>query len=203
MLDSLISAQAQTRIYNDLPAATTTGGISVGGIDAFYAVLSNFNYFALAFSIFYSTILYMNFWYWRLYHHRERLHHEAKGVKAIQDAWWIWARYLTTLILFQLAIVSALPIARTIFIFFYLTTLLVWKLREDIIVIAESLSQGFAQIGWGNDWPKKLAENLKKLRKIEGIKSLKLDGIATLLVGVYSFFMVIAIIGMTIWSFLV
>jgi hypothetical protein len=202
MLDFLIKAEAQTRIYNDLPA-TNSGSISVGGVDAFYAVLSNFNYFALAFSIFYSTILYMNFWYWRLFHHRERLHHEAKGVKAIQDAWWIWARYLLTLILFQLAIVSALPIARTIFIFLYLVTLLVWKLREDIIVIAESLSQGFAQIGWGNDWPKKLAENLKKLRKIDGIKSLKLDGIATLLVGVYSFFMVAAIIGMTIWSFLV
>jgi hypothetical protein len=175
----------------------------LGGIDAFYAVLSNFNYFALAFSIFYSVILYMNFWYWRLFHHRERLHHEAKGVKSIQDAWWIWARYLITLILLQMALVSALPIARTIFIFLYLVTLLVWKLREDIIVIAESLSQGFGQIGWANDWPKKLAENLKKLRKIDGIKSLKLDGIATLFVAIYSLFMVVSIVGMTIWSLLV
>lgn len=201
MLDFLIHAEAQTRVYSDLP--TTSSSFSVAGLDTFYAVLSNFNYFALAFSIFYSIVLYMNFWYWRLFHHRERLHHEAKGVKAIQDAWWIWARYLATLILLQLALVSALPVARTIFIFLYLVVLLTWKLREDIIVIAESLSQGFGQIGWGNDWPKKLAENLKKLRKIDGIKSLKLDGIATLFVAIYSFFMVISIIGMTIWSLLV
>jgi hypothetical protein len=201
MLDFLIHAQAQTRVYSDLPA--TSSGIGLGGLDAFYAVLSNFNYFALAFSIFYSVILYMNFWYWRLFHHRERLHHEAKGVKAIQDAWWIWARYLITLILLQMALVSALPIARTIFIFLYLVTLLVWKLREDIIVISESLSQGFGQIGWANDWPKKLAENLKKLRKIDGMKSLKLDGIATVFVAIYSLFMVVSIIGMTIWSLIV
>jgi hypothetical protein len=231
MLDFLIHAEAQTRVYSDLP--TTTNGFSVGGIDAFYAVLSNFNYFALAFSIFYSVILYMNFWYWRLFHHRERLHHEAKGVKAIQDAWWIWGRYLITLILLQLALVSALSIARTIFIFLYLVVLLVWKLREDIIVIAESLSQGFGQIGWSNDWPKKLAENIKGLRlsemrkmpkdktkkkfeigeyeeieKEENGKTMKVKRLvklyfSTILISLFGIFVIISVFGLTIWSLLV
>ena len=216
MFDFLIRATAQTRVYSDLPA--TSNSLSAGGIDAFYAVLSNFNYFALAFSIFYSIVLYMNFWYWRLFHHRERLHHEAKGVKAIQDAWWIWARYLITLILLQLALVSALPIARTIFIFIYLVVLLVWKLREDIIVIAESLSQGFGQIGWGNDWPKKLANDIGKLRlkyifklrgmsederKKQGLGYFKVNNLENIFVVIYSFVAFISIIGMTIWSILV
>jgi hypothetical protein len=206
MFDFFIRAEAQTRVLKDLPNTSVSFGS--GGIDLFYAVLSNFNYFALAFSLFYSIVLYMNFWYWRLFHHRERLHHESKGVKSIQDAWWIWARYLITLILLQMALVSALPIARTFFIFLYLVVLLMWKMREDIIVIAESLSQGFGQIGWKNDWPKKLAENLKKLRfgillKMDKSNQLKLDGIATFLVGVYSLLMFISIIGLTIWSFIV
>ena len=216
MFDFLIRATAQTRVYSDLPA--TSNSLSAGGIDAFYAVLSNFNYFALAFSIFYSIVLYMNFWYWRLFHHRERLHHEAKGVKAIQDAWWIWARYLITLILLQLALVSALPIARTIFIFIYLVVLLVWKLREDIIVIAESLSQGFGQIGWSNDWPKKLAGDISKLRpnyifklmrmdekkrKDNNLEFFKINNLENIFIAFYSIFMVISIIGMTIWSLLV
>ena len=213
MLDFSIHAEAQTRVYSDLPSSTNSFG--AGGIDAFYAVLSNFNYFALAFSIFYSTILYMNFWYWRLYHHRERLHHEAKGVKAIQDAWWIWARYLTTLILLQLALVSALPIARTFFVFVYLIVLLVWKLREDIIVIAESVSQGFGQIGWSNDWPKVLAGNIAKLRfsyisklvrmddkkrKDLKLEFFKVNSINNFLIATYTVFAFVAIIGMTIWS---
>jgi hypothetical protein len=207
MFNFLIRAEAQTRVLRDLPATTTTG-FDAGGIDLFYPALSNFNYFALAFSIFYSIVLYMNFWYWRLFHHRERLHHEAKGVKSIQDAWWIWARYLITLIILQMALVSAIPIARTLFIFIYLIALLMWKMREDIIVIAESLSQGFGQIGWGNDWPKKLAENLKKLRmgnlgKLSKENQIKLDGPATFFVGLYSVFMFVSIIGFTIWSFLV
>jgi hypothetical protein len=206
MLDLTIHVEAQTRVLSDLPRTSDT--FQFGNIDLWYAILSNFNYFALAFSIFYSAVLYMNFWYWRLFHHRERLHHEAKGVKSIQDAWWIWARYLITLILLQMSLVSALPVLRGLFLFIYLVTLLMWKMREDIIVIAESLSQGFGQIGWANDWPKKLAENLKKLRfgnmrKMDKGNQLKLDGLATFLVGVYSVFMVISIIGLTIWSFLI
>jgi hypothetical protein len=216
MFNFLIQAQAQSRVYSDLPA--TSSGLNLGGIDAFYAVLSNFNYFALAFSIFYSVILYMNFWYWRLFHHRERLHHEAKGVKAIQDAWWIWARYLITLLLLQLALVSAIPVARTIFIFIYLIVLLVWKLREDIIVIAESLSQGFGQIGWSNDWPKKLAGDVSKLRlnyilklfrmdeksrKDKNLEYFKVNNLYNFFVLIYSMFAFFAIIGLTIWSLVV
>ncbi len=231
MFNFLIHAAAQTKIYKDLP--TVGNALSVGGIDAFYAVLSNFNYFALAFSIFYSVILYMNFWYWRLFHHRERLHHEAKGVKAIQDAWWIWARYLVTLILLQLALVSALPTARAILIFTYLLVLLTWKLREDVIVIAESLSQGFGQIGWGNDWPKKLAESIRGLRlsemrkspkdktkknfeigkyeeaekeengKTKKVKKLVNLYFSTIVISLFGIFIIISVFGMSIWSLLV
>jgi hypothetical protein len=72
--------------------------------DFFLTFISNLNYFVLAFSIFYSIILYMNFYYWRLYRTADRLHHEAKGVKAIQDAWWIWFRYIHVLLLLTMAV---------------------------------------------------------------------------------------------------
>ena len=72
--------------------------------DFFLTFISNLNYFVLAWSIFYSAILYMNFYYWRLYRTADRLHHEAKGVKAIQDAWWIWFRYIHVLLLLTMAV---------------------------------------------------------------------------------------------------
>jgi hypothetical protein len=95
--------------------------------ELFLGLVSNINIFVLAFSIFYSVVLYMNFYYWRLYRNVDRLHHEAKGVKSIQDAWWIWFRYIHCLVLFTL-ISNYNNFAVLIFvILFYFARLFVYK----------------------------------------------------------------------------
>lgn len=217
MFGNLITFAADN-LYSNEPALTTTSSLApINSVsetipkesgEFFLAILSNLNYFLLAVSIYYSAILFMNFYYWRLYRSVDRLHHEAKGVKSIQDAWWIWFRYINVLLLVTL-VVNYKEFGILIFAFlFYFVRLFVYKnystyanvivvleilalflaiftirsdqnfmqiifamlfvvnsfwvkLRWDFVAVMESLSQGFGQIGWKNNWPTKAAKFAK------------------------------------------
>ena len=209
MFDS-IQALAQNLYQNESTTSSAISSIatksnqitqaSSNNSDLFLTIISNFNYFVLAWSMFYSALLFMNFYYWRLYRTADRLHHEAKGVKAIQDAWWIWFRYIHVLLLLTLAvdyknfgilvfgllfyfarmfvhktytnfansllviellavvvaiftIRTDLTIMRSVFAMLFVINVFLVKLRFDFVVIMESLSQGFGQIGWKDNWP--------------------------------------------------
>jgi hypothetical protein len=184
------------KAQESIPELTTA---SESGLDLFYAVFSNYNYFVLAFTMFYSSILYMNFWFWRLWHHRDRLHHEAKGVKSIQDAWWMWARYLVSITLFTLAMSSANVYLRGFFVFIYTGFLFFQILNNGIVAVLNTLSQGFGQIGWSNDWPKTLISHINSLnyKTLSSNKTINLWYILTYL---YLIFAVLSIITLTIWS---
>jgi hypothetical protein len=98
------TVESSSSIAQTTARTATTTVINTNNSDNFLLIISNFNYFILAWSIFYSIVLYMNFYYWRLYRTADRLHHEAKGVKSIQDAWWIWFRYIHVLLLLTFAV---------------------------------------------------------------------------------------------------
>jgi hypothetical protein len=113
MFASLIAFASDNLYADDAPqtssetVATTVTSAPIdlpSSSDLFLGIISNLNYFLLAWSIYYTVILFMNFYYWRLYRNVDRLHHEAKGVKSIQDAWWIWFRYIHVLLLLTMVI---------------------------------------------------------------------------------------------------
>ena len=97
------SSETVKPIVDSVTNTQATKQIS-SSFDLVMTILSNLNYLLLAWSIFYSVVLYMNFWYWRVYRTADRLHHEAKGVKSIQDAWWIWIHYFQCLVVFTMIV---------------------------------------------------------------------------------------------------
>jgi hypothetical protein len=128
----------------------------------YYDLISNFNYFALAWTMFYTFVLMTNFYYWRIISHRERLHHEAKGVKSIQDIVKFWWRYLLTLFIFTfISIYRDQPGLA----FFLLLIYFIFYFRKfwfDVLNLMESTGEAFDQIGWKENWTKNLSSKMKK-----------------------------------------
>lgn len=196
MFDIITKAQQAETL-----AIAVTEGVVQGASEQFYAVLSNFNFFALAFAIFYSTILYMNFYYWRLYRSADRLHHEAKGVKSIQDAWWMWVRYLYSLLFLTLAVSSSNTTVRAVFLFIYLWVLMFYTMPNNINSVLNTVSQAFGQIGWKGDWPKVFSKYITTF-KYNTLSTDKKLTVWSVITTVYIIVSIISIIGMPVWSFL-
>jgi hypothetical protein len=127
----------------------------------FYDFVSNFNYFALAWTMFYSFVLMTNFFYWRIISHRERLHHEAKGVKSIQDIVKFWWRYIITLFIFTFVSIYRENIGVAAILLFVYALFYMRMFWFDTYNLFESLSESFDQIAWKNNWPKKVKDSMK------------------------------------------
>jgi hypothetical protein len=127
-----------------------------------YDFISNFNYFALAWTMFYTFVLMTNFYYWRIISHRERLHHEAKGVKSIQDIAKFWWRYLITLFIFTFVSIYRDQMSIVIFLLFIYFAFYFRKFWFDLLNLMESVGESFDQIGWKENWPKNMSSNMKK-----------------------------------------
>jgi hypothetical protein len=130
----------------------------------FYDFVSNFNYFALAWTMFYTFVLMTNFYYWRIISHRERLHHEAKGVKSIQDIVKFWWRYLITLFIFTFVSIYRDQVGLAILLLFIYFIFYFRKFWFDSCNLMESIGESFDQIGWKGNWPKDVASNMKKTK---------------------------------------
>lgn len=128
----------------------------------FYDFVSNFNYFALAWTMFYTFVLMTNFYYWRIISHRERLHHEAKGVKSIQDVAKFWWRYLVTLFVFTFVSIYRDQTGLAAILLFIYFVFYFRKFWFDSRSLMESVGESFDQIGWKQNWPKDVAGNMKK-----------------------------------------
>jgi hypothetical protein len=169
-----------------------------GGVELFYTFLSNYNYAVLAFSIFYSSVLYMDFYFFRvflMYKKNYMMHLEARGVSSIQAAWWIWVRYLTCLIFFNLAFVFTNSLLRSGFIFTYLTLLFGWKLPSDIVSVCYSMPKP--------KWVGKFSDEIEKYTQLKNFKEIKINSLTMPLVVLYNFFAILSIMVFTIWSFFI
>lgn len=130
----------------------------------FYDFVSHFNYFALAWTMFYTFVLMTNFYYWRIISHRERLHHEAKGVKSIQDIVKFWSRYIITLFIFTFVSIYRDNIAIASILLFMYFLFYMRKFWFDTFNLFESVSESFDQIAWKKNWPKDIAKNMKNAK---------------------------------------
>jgi hypothetical protein len=137
----------------------------------FYDLVSNFNYFALAWTMFYTFVLMTNFYYWRIISHRERLHHEAKGVKSIQDIVRFWWRYLITLFIFTFVSIYRDRLGVALILLFIYFLFYFRKFWFDSRNLMESVGESFDQIGWKGNWPKEVANNMKKASLLNLFKS--------------------------------
>ncbi len=150
--ESVMNTEAPTQILPSVNAPiNSTTNISIGpatptGFDGSIFFV-HFNYFLLAFTVFYSIILVINFVYWRLIAHRNRMHHEAKGVKSIQHAWKMWARYLATLGTLTLIYFGKGSIFLTIILGILYFILFVRAIIMNLSNIFYSTSQSFTVIG--------------------------------------------------------
>ncbi len=168
MFDNIVAFAECANLYNcpkngasEVVTKTFVDSTASGVSFNFYDFISHFNYFALAWTMFYSFVLMTNFYYWRVISHRERLHHEAKGVKSIQDIVKFWWRYIITLFIFTLisiyrdnfGITSVLLI---IYFLFYFR-----KFYFDLFNLMESVGESFDQISWKENWPKDLSKKMK------------------------------------------
>lgn len=194
MFNIIIKAQQAETL-----TSTLTEGVVQVASEQFYSILSNFNFFALAFTIFYTTILYMNFYYWRLYRSADRLHNEAKGVKSIQDAWWMWVRYLYSLLFLTLAISSSNGVVRSIFILIYFYVLMFYTMPNNINSVLSTVSQAFGQIGWKGDWPKTFSTYITTFKYNTLLTNKKIT-VWYVIATIYMIVSIISTIGMTIWS---
>jgi hypothetical protein len=169
-----------------------------GGVDLLYSVLSNYNYAALAFSIFYSAVLYMDFYFFRvflMYKKNYMMHLEARGVSAIQAAWWIWLRYLICLSFFNLAFISPNSLMRTGFLVSYLLLLFKYKLPSDIISICYSIPK--------QPWVSKLSTEIEEYSKLKNLNKIKINSWTMPFVLLYIAFAIISVLVITIWSQLI
>jgi hypothetical protein len=137
----------------------------------FYDFVSNFNYFALSWTMFYTFVLMTNFYYWRIISHRERLHHEAKGVKSIQDIASFWFRYLITLFIFTFVSIYRDQAGIALILLFFYFLFYFRKFWFDSRNLMESVGESFDQIGWKGNWPKDVANSMKKASLINLFKS--------------------------------
>ncbi len=169
MFEKIATATGCTNLYNcpkggatEVATRVYTNSIATGVSFDFYDFVSHFNYFALAWTMFYTFVLMTNFYYWRVISHRERLHHEAKGVKSIQDIVKFWWRYIITLFIFTFVSIyrDNLGIA-TILLFVYFLFYF-RKFWFDFYNLMESVGESFDQIAWKNNWPKDLAKKMSK-----------------------------------------
>jgi hypothetical protein len=169
-----------------------------GGVDLLYSVLSNYNYAALAFSMFYSAVLYMDFYFFRvflMYKKNYMMHLEARGVSGIQAAWWIWLRYLICLSFFNLAFISSNSLVRTGFIASYLLLLFKYKLPSDVVSICYSIPK--------KPWVSKLSTEIQDYIKVKNINKIKINSLTMPFVILYIIFGLFSILVFTIWSLLV
>jgi hypothetical protein len=169
-----------------------------GGVDLFYSVLSNYNYAALAFSIFYSAVLYMDFYFFRvflMYKKNYMMHLEARGVSGIQAAWWIWVRYLICLSFFNLAFVSPNSLIRTGLLVSYLLLLFKYKLPSDMTSICYSIPK--------KPWVSKLSTEIQEYTKLKNLSKIKIDSWTAPFVLLYIILGVVSILLFAIWSLLI
>ena len=169
-----------------------------GGIELFYLLLSNYNYATLAFSIFYSTILYIDFYFFRvflMYKKDYKMHLEARGVNSIQSAWWIWLRYLVCLSFFNLVFIAPNSLVRSVFVCAYLYLLLGWKLPSDIISVCYSIPK--------SKWVGKFSLEIKQFINIRNLTKIKINSFTIIYVLLYLIFLAISIIFFTTWSLII
>jgi hypothetical protein len=169
-----------------------------GGVDLLYSVLSSYNYAALAFSMFYSAVLYMDFYFFRvflMYKKNYMMHLEARGVHSVQAAWWIWLRYLICLSFFNLAFISPNSLMRTGLLVSYILLLFKYKLPSDIISICYSIPK--------HPWVSKLSTEIQDYTKVKNINKIKINSWTSPFVILYILFAVLSILVFTIWSLLV
>jgi hypothetical protein len=169
-----------------------------GGVDLLYSVLSNYNYAALAFSIFYSAMLYMDFYFFRvflMYKKNYMMHLEARGVSGIQAAWWIWLRYLICLSFFNLVFISPNSLIRTGFLLSYLLLLFKYKLPSDIVSICYSIPK--------KPWVSKLSTEIEEYSKLKNLNKIKINSLTMPFVILYIIFGLFSILVFTTWSLLI